>query len=176
MIDPDKLLKRLDPGQRAAAQPDDHVWLGASAGTGKTQVLSARVLRLMLEVAATKFSEKTWAQMTGLPFVTTEDFQSAQMIAMAAQQAGMQVDEQTQAKLQMPVWGQILELLRNDLQRAYRIDIESNSTIEPEAAEDQEQIAALMNALAQYLNGVSPLVQSLAGSIYDALVRLLRYL
>ena len=48
MIDPDKLLKTLDGGQRAAAQPDDHVWLGASAGTGKTQVLSARVLRLML--------------------------------------------------------------------------------------------------------------------------------
>ena len=49
MIDPDKLLKMLDPGQRAAARPGDHVWLGASAGTGKTQVLSARVLRLMLE-------------------------------------------------------------------------------------------------------------------------------
>ena len=48
MIDPAKLLKTLDGGQRAAAQPHDHVWLGASAGTGKTQVLSARVLRLML--------------------------------------------------------------------------------------------------------------------------------
>ena len=41
-------LHDLDPGQQAAAEPDDHVWLGASAGTGKTQVLSARVLRLML--------------------------------------------------------------------------------------------------------------------------------
>lgn len=41
-------LHDLDPGQQAAARPDDHVWLGASAGTGKTQVLSARVLRLML--------------------------------------------------------------------------------------------------------------------------------
>lgn len=49
MIDRDKLLKKLDGGQSAAAQPGDHVWLGASAGTGKTQVLSARVLRLMLE-------------------------------------------------------------------------------------------------------------------------------
>ncbi len=48
MIDPAKLLKTLDEGQAAAAHPDDHVWLGASAGTGKTQVLSARVLRLML--------------------------------------------------------------------------------------------------------------------------------
>ncbi|MXO72396.1 double-strand break repair helicase AddA [Altererythrobacter buctensis] len=35
--------------QRAAVDPRDSVWLSASAGTGKTQVLSARVLRLLLE-------------------------------------------------------------------------------------------------------------------------------
>ncbi|MDP3674359.1 MAG: double-strand break repair helicase AddA [Novosphingobium sp.] len=35
--------------QRAAVEPADTVWLGASAGTGKTQVLSARVLRLLLQ-------------------------------------------------------------------------------------------------------------------------------
>ncbi len=37
--------------QRAASAPDDHVWLSASAGTGKTFVLSARVLRLLLRGA-----------------------------------------------------------------------------------------------------------------------------
>ena len=42
-------LATLDPRQAAAADPASHVWLGASAGTGKTQVLSARVLRLMLD-------------------------------------------------------------------------------------------------------------------------------
>lgn len=42
-------LATLDPRQGAAADPAHHVWLGASAGTGKTQVLSARVLRLMLD-------------------------------------------------------------------------------------------------------------------------------
>ncbi len=35
--------------QRPAVNPADTVWLSASAGTGKTQVLSARVLRLLLE-------------------------------------------------------------------------------------------------------------------------------
>lgn len=52
MTPADRLLKPLDEGQQAAARPDDHVWLGASAGTGKTQVLSARVLRLMLDGVA----------------------------------------------------------------------------------------------------------------------------
>ena len=35
--------------QRDAVDPQDSVWLSAAAGTGKTQVLSARVLRLLLE-------------------------------------------------------------------------------------------------------------------------------
>ena len=38
----------LAGAQRHAANPEDNVWLSASAGTGKTQVLSARVLRLLL--------------------------------------------------------------------------------------------------------------------------------
>ncbi|WOF44087.1 UvrD-helicase domain-containing protein [Sphingopyxis indica] len=49
MAAPFKRLDDLDPRQGAAADPESHVWLGASAGTGKTQVLSARVLRLMLD-------------------------------------------------------------------------------------------------------------------------------
>jgi ATP-dependent helicase/nuclease subunit A len=35
--------------QLGAVDPQDSVWLSASAGTGKTQVLSARVLRLLLQ-------------------------------------------------------------------------------------------------------------------------------
>ncbi len=38
----------LAGNQLLAADPEDNVWLSASAGTGKTQVLSARVLRLLL--------------------------------------------------------------------------------------------------------------------------------
>jgi len=46
--------KRLSPlytltgEQRAASDPDALAWLSASAGTGKTQVLTARVMRLLL--------------------------------------------------------------------------------------------------------------------------------
>jgi len=123
------------------------------------------VLRMMLEIAGTKFSEATWAGMTGLPFLTGEQRQQAEQMGTALQQAmaqGAQVPPEAQQQLQqalaMPVWPQVLELLQNDMQRAYRIDIETNSTVEPEAVEDQKNIAELMNALAQYLNGVGPLV------------------
>ena len=44
-------LHPLAGNQAKAVLPADSVWLSASAGTGKTQVLSARVLRLLLEPA-----------------------------------------------------------------------------------------------------------------------------
>jgi ATP-dependent helicase/nuclease subunit A len=43
-----KLVYPLSGDQALAVDPADSVWLSASAGTGKTQVLSARVLRLLL--------------------------------------------------------------------------------------------------------------------------------
>ena len=43
---------KLTDSQRRAIQPDAHVWVGASAGSGKTHVLTNRVLRLMLDGAA----------------------------------------------------------------------------------------------------------------------------
>jgi ATP-dependent helicase/nuclease subunit A len=43
-----KPLAKLLHEQAQAADPDSHAWVAASAGTGKTQVLTARVLRLLL--------------------------------------------------------------------------------------------------------------------------------
>ena len=44
-------LPVLKDSQAEAARPDAQVWLSASAGAGKTQVLTARVLRLLLNGA-----------------------------------------------------------------------------------------------------------------------------
>src|SRR4051812_32139913 len=41
-------LTPLEPEQQRASSPRDHAALSASAGTGKTHVLTARVLRLLL--------------------------------------------------------------------------------------------------------------------------------
>ena len=110
------------------------------------------LLRMMLEIAATKFSEETWAKMTGLPFLTKMQAQQLQ----ASAQVG---DPQAVQKLQStPTWEQVLTLLKDDVMRAYRIDIETNSTIEPEAAEDHKEMTEMMTAMGQYLNGVGPLV------------------
>lgn len=116
------------------------------------------LLRMMLELAATKFSEDTWAQVTGLPFVTSQQMQQLQMQAQMITAQGQPLPPPLQAQLSQPVWAQILEVLRDDAARSYRIDIETNSTVEPEAAEDQKQITELLGMLGQLMNGFGPLV------------------
>jgi hypothetical protein len=124
------------------------------------------LMRMMLELAATKFSEETWAGITNLPFITTQQKQQLDVQAQALakmQIPGQPVDPRMQAlqqELSKPVWGQILDILKDDFQRSYRIDIETNSTVEPEAAEDQKAITDLLGAIGQTLNGIGPLVQS----------------
>jgi hypothetical protein len=117
------------------------------------------LLRLMLELAATKFSEETWAAMTGLPYLSMPQALQLQMALQEAQMTGdPQQIQQLSQQLQTPQWQQILQILKDDLQRAYRVDIETNSTVEPEATEDQKQISELFTAIGQFLNGVGPLV------------------
>jgi len=140
---------------------------------GEVQRYCRDLLRLMLEIAATKFSEQTWVEMTSLPYATEQETAQAQMVLQAAQAQAMQFQaaqqplppqvqqamQQAQATMQKPQWSQVLELLKNDMQRSYQIDIETNSTVLPEAIEDQKNIAEVMTALGQYLQGVTPLIQ-----------------
>jgi hypothetical protein len=139
------------------------------------------LMRIMLEIAAQNFNEQAWVQMTGLPFATTEQVQQAQVIMQQAQafiaaqpelqqmppeQLMQQIPpqyaqmfDQAQQTLAMPKWSDVMALLKNDFERAYRIDIETNSTVMPEATEDQQNITQAMDAMSRFIGEIMPLVQ-----------------
>jgi len=115
------------------------------------------LLRMMVEIAANKFSEETWVKMTGLPFATEQQMQQATMVAQAkAQQGDMSGMQQLQGII---TWKQVLDVLKDDIQRAYKIDIETNSTLEPEAVEDKQDVTEFMTAMGQFMSGVGPAIQ-----------------
>lgn len=138
-------------------------------------------LRVMAELALTKLQEPLITQMTGVMLPTEEDkakaqaqLQAYQMAQAQAQvQAQMQssgpapapaspkpLDPMVQQTLQTPTMAEVLEVLHNDLQRSYYIDIETNSTLESEATEDKQQVGEFLNALAQFMSGIAPLIQT----------------
>lgn len=117
-------------------------------------------LAIMLEIAVTSFDNETIAAMTGLPLMFEAD---KKKIQEAFQAAGANPEEppppDVQKALEAPSWEVVLELLRNDKLRSYKIDIETNSTIDAEAAQDKQDIAELLNSVSQFLNGVAPLIE-----------------
>jgi hypothetical protein len=116
-------------------------------------------LRLMAEIAVTRLSPETLAKMTNLPYPSAEEKAQTQQIMALAQQVGQQPPPELAAALQQPSWEELLELLQDDTMRAFRVDIETNSTVDAEATEDKESVNELLNALAQFFNGIAPLVQ-----------------
>jgi len=159
----DILRGQTQASETATAQQIKNQWgtLRLKRMQGEVARYIRDMLRMMLELAATKFSVETWAEITGLPFITQAQQQQLQMQAQALLEMGQgQTPQMQQLQQQMaqPVWEQILEVLRNDAARTYRIDIETNSTVEPEAAEDQKHLNELLGMLGQLLNGLGPLV------------------
>lgn len=122
-------------------------------------------LRLMGELAMTKLSPETLAKMTALNFPSAEEKQLAQQTQ--AQQASAVLpgqppappDPGLQAVLSLPSWEELQAIMSDDILRNYKIDIETNSTVDAEATEDKANMGEFLNALAQFLNGVAPMVE-----------------
>jgi len=186
-------------GQSAASETLGAQKIKESWGTlrlkrlqGEVQRYARDIMRIMLEVAASKMSEETWAKATGLPFPTAQQKQQAQQVMQAMQMQAQQMpgqpqqlpqepDPQIVQAAQMPSWEEIIGVLKDDLQRSYRIDIETNSTIDIEATEDQKNVADFMNAMGQLMAGLTPMVEKgampfeAAQSILLAVVRKYRF-
>ncbi|MGE3397378.1 MAG: UvrD-helicase domain-containing protein, partial [Sphingomonas sp.] len=103
------LLNALKEDQARAADPRDHAALSASAGTGKTEVLTARVLRLLLQkrpavdpssILCITFTKAGAAEMAGRLHARLAAWVRAKDTALANDLAalGEPVDPDTQAR------------------------------------------------------------------------------
>lgn len=117
-------------------------------------------LRIMLEIAVSQFQESTIAALTEAPYPSSQEKQQAQMIAETAKASGMEVPPEVAEKLALPSMGELLAALKDDFYRKYSIDIETNSSVDVEATEDKKDFSELLNAISQFMNGVSPLIES----------------
>lgn len=148
-------------------------------------------LRIMAEIAVTKFSPETLKSMTGLPYPSQQEQDATkQVVAHVQQQVAMgmpmpqippEMQAQVQSILSEPTWEQVKALLSDDVARSFRIDIETNSTVDAEATQDKQDIAELLNAMGQFFSSIGPLVESgtlsfdIAKQMLLAIVRRFRF-
>lgn len=118
------------------------------------------LMRLQGEIIAEKFQPETIATMTGLKFPSGEEKQQAlmqyQQQAMMAQQQGQQPPQPPQLP---PSWDEVLQVLRDDKQRTFKVDIETDSTIAASVETDMQAMQQLLAGVVQLVQGFGPAVQ-----------------
>lgn len=126
------------------------------------------LLRLTSEVICEKFSPETLTLMTGMQFPTQEQKAMAQVAVATAAQFQRPPPEEAKAVLSQPSWEEVEQIMKDDVLIAYRIDVETDSTIQASQQEDQQAITNLLGMMAQYFNSIGPAIESGAISMEAA--------
>lgn len=172
----DILRGASNPEETARAQEIKNQWGGLRIKKSQKDVqeFCRELFRIALEFSASYYTPATLAGVTQLPLLFAAQKQEMQKEAQAAQQRAMMQAQMAQAqgqqapppqmpppdpRLQLPSWEDLLKVLQDGLQRTYRIDIETNSTVDLEATEDKQSIAEFMNAFGQMMSGITPLLE-----------------
>ena len=169
----------VDPDETATATAAKVTW-GSSRVRDKQKELArfARdLMRLLGQVIAAKFSPETLTGMTNIQLLPSPEAKtqlqqqlqaSAQRAALLAQHAQMMGQPapvpippsgQALAMLQAPSWAEVCGLLRDNTLRAFRIDVESDSTIEPDDQAEKARRIEFLEAVGSYVSKSIPSIQ-----------------
>lgn len=147
----DILRGASNPNETATAQQIKSQW--GSLRIKRMQQDVARylrdILRIKAEIIAEKFDQSTLQQMTLVNLPTQEQI-------MLAQQQGQQVDPNA------ITWEQVMQVLRSDLGRTYRIDVETDSTVASSIEADMSGMREVLEGIVGFVQGIGPAVQAKA--------------
>jgi len=117
-------------------------------------------LRLVAELSVKRLGEDTLYKMTNSQLLRLGQKQQLIQQMQTAQSMGQQIPPEAQMQLRTPSFEDILQLCKDDAIRNFKIDVETNSTVNIENSMDKQEIGEFLNALAQFLNGALPVVQA----------------
>lgn len=175
----DILRGSSDPRETATAAALKGQWgpLRIRERQNEIQRFARDILRIKGEVIAEHFQTETLIQMTGVKLLTqAEKEQIQQQIEAqqaAAQQPPMPGQPQTGGNggppmlppeiedlLAKPTWDEVQALFKNNAARQFRVDIETDSTIEPNEQEEKERTVEFIGALSGMISQWGPAVEA----------------
>ena len=122
------------------------------------------LVRIMSEIVAQEFEAPVLQAMTGVELPTADEKAQAeaQLQSPPVDESGQpaEPDPETVEYLQKPTWEEVLEILKSDQMRSYRVGIETDSTIAGDAQKDQQNVTDLLEAAGGYVSAVLPAVES----------------
>lgn len=118
------------------------------------------LLRIKSEIIAEKFSPETLMMVTGIKLPSQAEKQQAQMMAQLASAQGQPVPPELQQVLMKPSIDEVLQVIRSDAARSFRIDIETDSTIAAQLDADRSDMNELIQGLGGFIQNLGPAVQT----------------
>lgn len=121
----------------------------------KVQNFRKNIYKLIAEIIAEHYDEKTLSEMTCTYLPTDED----KMNIVLAQKQGVQLSAEQVNILNEPTWGDVMYILRNDKLRNYTVDIETVATAFDDLEQQNAAIKDLTNlylSMVQYSDSLSP--------------------
>ncbi len=153
-----------DPRETATAQQMKGNWGSLRVRDKQKEIerFARDVLRLQAEIIAGQFGVSTLKAMTDVKMFDTQ--QQKQAVQQAAQSGlppppGANVQE-LQMMLGRPTWEEVNALLKDTSQRLFRVDVETDSTIEPDQQEEKAARVEFVGAMSQLFAGALPFLQS----------------
>jgi len=161
-----------NPNETATAQRLKGQWgsLRVRDRQKELQRFARDAIRLKAEIIAEQFSIETLKVMTNVKLLTQAEKQQIEQIMPLIQQAqeaglpvppGMAPPPELLELMDQPTWEEVQGLLKNDALRSFRIDIETDSTVQP------DENAAKM-AFTEFTGAVVGLMQAAAGIVPTA--------
>jgi len=166
-----------DPRETAKAVQTKSQWGSIRVRDRQKEVerFARDIIRLGAEVIGNFFAKETLEAMTGEKMPTMEEKMAAQQqIQMLMQQAQMasqpqpgqppqppqepDIPEELQLAASSPTWDEVMALLRDNATRCFRIDVETDSTIEPDREQEQAKAIEFMNIVGTTIASVGPAV------------------
>lgn len=162
-----------DPRETASAQDIKAQWGSIRVHTKQYDIQRyvRDLMQLMAEIISEKFQPQTLIEMTQLPYPTAQQamqmqmkYQMAmrqwQMMAMQAQQSGQQPPQQPQPPNIPFTWDDIIKVLRSDVLRTYKVDVETDSMVASSIQSDMQGLSEVLTGITQFLEASAPLVSA----------------
>ncbi|MGO8466568.1 hypothetical protein AB9F45_18635 [Rhizobium leguminosarum] len=131
------------------------------------------IIRLAGEIICDQFQPETMMLVSGIKLPTMAEKQQVQLqMQMAAQQAAARAEQmgqpappppqmppQLEQMMQQPTIDEVVQLLRNDSIRGFQIDIETDSTIEPDEDAEKQRRMEFVQMIGGFLQQAGAMAQ-----------------
>ena len=180
-----------NPNETARAQEIKGRWAGLRIDTRRKKFanLARDLIRLKAEVIAERFDPQTLSLMTGVKLPSMAEKQQHMAQQQALQQQHQQAAQAAQAQQQQPpaapqpnpeeakhfaqpTWEEVIQVLRSDKLRGFKIDIETDSTVQPDADGEKTARTELLTSVADFCQRSGfPMPPTLAGPLITYVTR-----